>query len=598
MSLQTVFKSWDLCITKSKTIESTQYIQYISLQREHLIVLLLPADINKVAKSLLTLMPLLQKVFRFRIISTMCVASLCQCSISTKAIFVIVLWGFTAVQSFIKLGYDNTLLAYYIYGITIFHFFFVLGGWLVDMYLGHYRVTKYSLRVLWVSLIASDLLTAFENASITKAKAVPSFIGIGASACVVSNIFQLGSDQLFDASSSQITSFINWQIWAFFFAISISLISSICFCSSYTDSISLLIPATFCTVSVICDFFFSKWIVEEPVKTNPIKQIYQVLKYAAKNKYPRLRSAFTYWEDKPYSRIDLGKSKYGGPFTTEQVEDVKTFFRILLLVISSLPFTSFCFFVQLININKVYLQFDNNHSSVSCQHNTLAEYLNICYQNKAPQYFYAFFVVIFFPVARIIFCLVKCPLYCGSFYVKFLVGGVFLLIYSLLSFSLEITALEMSHSQNGTCLFNTPSGLPQQQLLNFNVNWLLLPQSFLGMSLFLMITFTNEFIAAQAPYALRGFLIGLWCSVGGISYGLATGGVIGVTKTTEQYFKTSLQASKCGVWYSGILSGFVSLLICGYLVILKCYTPRRRDEELHNKQKFAIEYFEKYISHN
>ena len=531
----------------------------------------------------------------------MCVASLCQCSISTKAIFVIVLWGFTAMLSIVKLGFDNVILAYYIYGITILIFFFVLGGWIGDMYLGHYRVTMYSLRVLWISVIASDLLTAFENenVSITKANVVPSLIGIGASACVVSNIFQLGSDQLFDASSSQITSFINWQIWAFSLPISISLISSICFCDLYTDSISFLIPATFCSVSVICDFFFSKWIVEEPVKTNPIKQIYQVLKYASKNKYPRLRSAFTYWEDKPYSRIDLGKSKYGGPFTTEQVEDVKTFFRILLLIISSLPLTCLIIFVLLININKVYLQFNNNHSSISCQYNTLAEYFNFCYQNNAVKYFSGLLVVIFLiPVGRLLFRLVKCPLYCGSFYVKFLVGVIFLLIYSLLSFSLEIIALQMSHSQNGTCLFNTPSGLPQQQLLNLNVNWLLLPQSFLGMSLFLMINSMNEFIAAQAPYAMRGFLIGLWCSVGGISYGLATGGVIGVTKATEKYIKTSLQASKCGIWYFGILSGLVFLLICGYLVIVKCYTPRRRDEELHNKQKFAIEYFEKYISHN
>ncbi len=32
--------------------------------------------------------------------------------------------------------------------------------------------------------------------------------------------------------------------------------------------------------------------------------------------------------------IDLGKEKYGGPFTYEQVEDVKTFFRLLLLIMS------------------------------------------------------------------------------------------------------------------------------------------------------------------------------------------------------------------------------------------------------------------------
>ncbi len=40
---------------------------------------------------------------------------------------------------------------------------------------------------------------------------------------------------------------------------------------------------------------------------------------------------FTYWEDSFPSRIDLGKMKYGGPFTTEQVEDVKTLFQVLFI---------------------------------------------------------------------------------------------------------------------------------------------------------------------------------------------------------------------------------------------------------------------------
>ena len=40
-------------------------------------------------------------------------------------------------------------------------------------------------------------------------------------------------------------------------------------------------------------------------------------------------SAFTYCEDELPSRMDLGKEKYGGPFTTEPVEDVKAFYGIL-----------------------------------------------------------------------------------------------------------------------------------------------------------------------------------------------------------------------------------------------------------------------------
>ena len=85
------------------------------------------------------------------------------------------------------------------------------------------------------------------------------------------------------------------------------------------------------TVVVLSDVACNHCLVKEPVTQNPLKLIYQVLRYAVKNKYPRMRSAFTYWEDKLYSRIDLGKRKYGGPFTTEQEEDILTFFQILAI---------------------------------------------------------------------------------------------------------------------------------------------------------------------------------------------------------------------------------------------------------------------------
>ena len=45
-----------------------------------------------------------------------------------------------------------------------------------------------------------------------------------------------------------------------------------------------------------------------------------------------------YWENHTPSHIDLRKHKYGGPFTYEQVEDVKTLFRLLLLILFYLVF--------------------------------------------------------------------------------------------------------------------------------------------------------------------------------------------------------------------------------------------------------------------
>ena len=66
---------------------------------------------------------------------------------------------------------------------------------------------------------------------------------------------------------------------------------------------------------------------------NPFKNIYKVLKYSWNHKVPEHRSAFTYWEENIPRRIDLGKNKYGGPFTNEEVEDTKTFLRILPLLL-------------------------------------------------------------------------------------------------------------------------------------------------------------------------------------------------------------------------------------------------------------------------
>ena len=90
------------------------------------------------------------------------------------------------------------------------------------------------------------------------------------------------------------------------------------------------------TIIVCMTIFFDKNFERIVVlKRNPYKMVYLVLKYAWKNKHLGKRSAFTHWENKIPSRIDLGKQKYGGPFTEEEVEDTKTFWRIVAVLLST-----------------------------------------------------------------------------------------------------------------------------------------------------------------------------------------------------------------------------------------------------------------------
>jgi hypothetical protein len=51
--------------------------------------------------------------------------------------------------------------------------------------------------------------------------------------------------------------------------------------------------------------------------------IIKALTFARTHKWPLRRSALTYCDDEKPSRVDFAKERYGGPFTTKQVEDVK-----------------------------------------------------------------------------------------------------------------------------------------------------------------------------------------------------------------------------------------------------------------------------------
>ena len=83
------------------------------------------------------------------------------------------------------------------------------------------------------------------------------------------------------------------------------------------------------------DCLYHKWLDTHNKTGNPIKLIFQVLNYTRKNKYPRLRSALTYIDEEHPSRIDFGKHKFGGPFTEEEVEDVKTVYRLTPLLVAA-----------------------------------------------------------------------------------------------------------------------------------------------------------------------------------------------------------------------------------------------------------------------
>ena len=141
-----------------------------------------------------------------------------------------------------------------------------------------------------------------------------------------------------DASSTDISSFSKWYAvvlsFGFWVGDLLYYLVTTCFNFHYLQRILSLFPVL-CVCILLCTLFIfgQKVLIIEPQSTQVFRNVYRVLKFAAKHTSPVNRSAFTYWEENIPSRLDLGKSRFGGPFTTEQVEDVKTFGRLLVVFV-------------------------------------------------------------------------------------------------------------------------------------------------------------------------------------------------------------------------------------------------------------------------
>ena len=246
-------------------------------------------------------------------------------------------------------------------------------GLLADTKLTRYRMICLSCWILFVSnaVIVSILSISLSAGIIVYgAKYIPLIIG-GCALLVLaivgkgmfeSTVIQFGTDQMIEASSNQLSTFIHWYYWSLYIGnICIDIIitgvgSYFSYChlkltrpfwySKFLPIVKwLCLPlgtpqCCLCCITLLLLYLkkFKNYLNIEPVGANPVKQIIDVLNYAYHHKYPVRRSALSYYQNTYPSRIDFGKVQYGGPFTNEQVEDTKTVLRLLVLLASLFGF--------------------------------------------------------------------------------------------------------------------------------------------------------------------------------------------------------------------------------------------------------------------
>ena len=215
---------------------------------------------------------------------------------------------------------------------------------LADLSLGTYRVAKIGIMMLFLATIINCVVCqiagyvlVFDSQLFVGILIVSNMIGFAGQAILLVTLLTLGLNQMPDASSDNVTSFVVW------FVCSIEVGLWICDATSYipvaclevfTDYVRIwsFFPVLVTGVVLISDSLLAqKWLIIEPRSPQSLHIIYFVLKFAAKHKAPLNHSALSHWEEDIPSRIDLGKSRYGGPFSTEQIEDIKAILRLLAI---------------------------------------------------------------------------------------------------------------------------------------------------------------------------------------------------------------------------------------------------------------------------
>ena len=385
------------------------------------------------------------------------------------------------------------------------------AGWLADLYLRRYRVIRWSMFIMWfaaligaMSSVISNLVERYDTIQpyiIAIMSMIMSF-GFGG---FQANVVLFGIDQLYDASTDEIIVFIRLYVWIFFCGGITFVFTYTCLNVEYHGQLFKQLLVCICLTIALVSMFCEKILIKEPVThQNPFKLIYKVIQYAVKNKQPRSRSAFTYSEDELPSRIDLGKSKYGGPFTIEQVEDVKTFFRLLVIIFFSSALSWGIFAANTLWITLLrqltYTDVFNPHSLKKCIYGKNSPFIVLFYGGTMLIPLYEF---VLSPYLR------KHLRWMNSYW-KISLGSILQITRVVILIAFDVKARHTFIKTNGDnatiqCIFTEQSGTLAYTL---NVMWMSLPEFFNSVSFIMYSIGTFELLCSQSPYSLRGLIFG------------------------------------------------------------------------------------------
>ena len=455
-----------------------------------------------------------------------------------------------------------------------------VAGWLGDTWIGRYRViisgSLLSIVAHWTILIAFIVLQFNWTpipALVVLCIAMPvSIIGTGS---IMITMLPFTIDQMIGASGDTIGAAVQWIWWGWSVGgvthellLCLPIVISIPQLNGIQAAIFLAI-CTFClSLILITDCLYHHKLEVHFKPCSPLKTAFKVLNYARKTKYPEHRSALTYIDEEEPSRLDYGKHKFGGPFTEEEVEDIKTILRMLI------------FFVVTLMGN---LFFDEFNSLVHAQIIPSTADTRRCVESLTELAIYST-AVIMIPVYRLIlFPLIRNKL--PNYLKRVGAGLVLVFISSLLDLTLDTIGHTLSNSTQ--CMFDT-SSVPANTL-PISPYWLLIRDLAIGLGCLLILINVTEVFLAQIPISLRGTAIGIGIIMVAIGHIIRSGIILILSQLNLNNVSPS-----CGFYYYLVQSILIMLCLILFVIGAKRYKLRERDRHV-NIQAIVEEHYERYI---
>ena len=424
------------------------------------------------------------------------------------------------------------------------------------------------------------------------------------------NFIQLGLDQLHEAPSEYLGLFVHWAIWAGGITTPIlHLVFAATACSVRRTNYLVYVlfslpPLCFVVLSLLLVFSCRKnhWFYSEPGQHNPYKTVIKVLHFARKHKYPIRRSAFTYYGNEIPTRIDFAKERYGGPFTTEQVEDVKSFLRILIILIALAP-------VFLLEVPVSYFIFPSFtlHTGYGPDFNNCTARWLILESGSLGQ----LLSVITFPVyIWLIYSFLRRCI--PKIFTRLFLGGSLLLLGVVSMFGTDLLGHLLfkindpsipSYYFNGTssyCMFKIDVTSKHVKTLRLHWGFHIIPNLLIGFSPMLITTSAFEFISAQSPHSMKGLLVGVFFAIRGL-FQLSSAILLlpfSLPHTWEDgRFRNDPRVINCDFGYLLIVCGLALIGLILFSVAAKRYQYRERDDPPYN-QAIVEEVFARTVGQN